>query len=122
MKELTVDILIHFNKTLHRHGIPKPTEQRMKQHLFHILNSCKNDLCILSWLLAYILQEHPFVDGNKRTAAFLLEYYLQRKKLFLDNSTKLQLLLKYTNHAYRPSKIYRELFNLLGKYNPNFTP
>jgi len=122
MEGLTGTLLIEFNRRLHTHGVPKETERRLPLEVEHIKRSAKDDLQVTSWLIYHLLQEHPFVDGNKRTASFVLDYYLSKKGYFLPNTRKLQLILKYTGEEWGPREIYKDLKRELVRYNPSFKP
>ena len=98
------------------------SERGMAEFLEHLKKSARDDLEILSWIIYHLLQEHPFIDGNKRTAEFALDYYLKKKGYFLPNSRKLQLILKWTGEEWGPREVYRDLRRELLKYNPNFRP
>ncbi len=122
VKSLTAEMLVTFNSSLHNHGVPSDTSKRLDEILFHLKKSSRNDLDFLSYLLLYLIHEHPFIDGNKRTAGFALEFYLSKKKYFLPRTLMLQLLLKYTGPDWTPRKVYRDLKYYLSEYNPNFKP
>ena len=115
-------LLVAFNKAIQPHGVVAGVEEKLKAFISHVVKSCKNELCIVAWLITYILQEHPFIDGNKRTALFLLDLYLDRKGYMLDNSSKLQILFKLVSPDYTPRKAYQLLKKLLELYNPHFKP
>ena len=120
MKDLTADMLVDFNKDQHNHGIPKNVEEKLDLFIQHLALSAKNDLEMASWMIFHLIHEHPFIDGNKRTAVFVLDYYLSKKEYFLDNSTKIHIILKYTGPDWAPKKIYSDLYRILSEYNPKF--
>jgi Fic family protein len=122
MKSLTAEMLISFNKLLHKHGVPQDSEKKLSSFLQHLSKSANNDLEFLAYLILYILHEHPFIDGNKRTAAFAIDFYLAKKKYFLPRSLLLQLLLKYTGPDWTPKKVYRDLRYYMKDFNPRFKP
>ncbi|HCC68616.1 MAG TPA: hypothetical protein DEP99_01880, partial [Nitrospiraceae bacterium] len=37
-------------------------------------------------LLYFVIKDHPFIDGNKRTASFLLVYFLDRNNYLYRSS------------------------------------
>lgn len=39
-------------------------------------------------LLYFIIKDHPFIDGNKRSAAFLFIYFLEKNQYLFDNQGK----------------------------------
>ncbi|MFA5382867.1 MAG: Fic family protein [Candidatus Micrarchaeia archaeon] len=102
MQNITAEMFIEFNKKQHNHGIPIKAYENIAELLF------------------YFIQKHPFIDGNKRTAAFTLDYYLNQKNYYLNESTKLNLILKYvTDEESTPSSIYSDLKKIILRYNQN---
>lgn len=123
MKNITAEMFIEFNKKQHKHGIPIKAKEKIDSIISHLIKSDKNDLGVLSEILFYFIQEHPFIDGNKRTASFALDYYLKQKRYKLDNSTRLHLILKYTtDEEATPRKIYLDLKKIISRYNSKFKP
>jgi len=119
MKNITADMFIGFNKKQHKHRIPIKAHENIDMLIKHLLLNENKDLKILSELLFYFIQRHPFIDGNKRTAAFTLDYYLNQKEYYLNDSTKLNLILKYvTDEEATPSSIYKDLKKIILRYNP----
>lgn len=74
-------------------------------------------------LLYFIIKDHPFVDGNKRIASFLLVYYLDKndflyrktgeKKINDNTLTALALLIAVSDPSEK-DKLIKIITNLLG--------
>jgi hypothetical protein len=73
-------------------------------------------------LLYFIIKDHPFIDGNKRSGAFAFVWFLQQAKI-LDISkltpsalTALTILVAESNSSQK-DKIIKLILNLIAKNN-----
>jgi hypothetical protein len=77
-------------------------------------------------LLYFITKNHSFVDGNKRIAAFLFLYFLERNGILYDNSGNKRIAdnalvaLKLMIAVSRPEEkdtMIKVIVNLINKRN-----
>ena len=115
LREINDDVRvidISTNETLHTPPLASELTSRL-QKLFDFANSDSHEFfihpavkaIILHFMLAY---EHPFVDGNGRTARALFYWYMAKQNYWLMEYCSISKILKNAPAKYSRSFLYTE--------------
>jgi prophage maintenance system killer protein len=127
LKEVKEYILSIHENVVSKTGEPKELRQGHELYfiVFRALNKSKSNLDFVSYLIKLIAEEHPFIEGNKRTAYVVgktLLLFLGNKLLCLNERTaeKFIRIIAIRCEKERPKDVkeIKKFVNMNSKYVP----